>query len=327
VPETRADELGTLSRGFNQMTATLKSYTERLEERVAERTRQLEQANAELERTNGALMDSLTCASRLQTALLPEAGVLDRMADHTALWQPRDVVGGDLYIGRVTERGLYVGVIDCTGHGVPGALMTMAAYAAFGHAMARTGAGTPAEVLAEMDRYMRHMLAQDARESLEHGLEIGLLRWAPGDGEMLFAGGGIELLAVDPERVDPQDPAAAVVRFKADRTSLGYKGRRKGSGFTDQRVPVVPNRAVYLTTDGVFDQVGGPRRHAFGRKRFYRLLATHAGQPMAEQGAALRAALADWQGDEPQRDDITAVGLRPLAADGGGHRQDGRTGG
>ncbi len=326
MPEKRADEIGTLSRGFNHMTATLREHTERLEERVAERTRQLERANAELARTNGALMDSLTYASRLQTALLPETGTLDRMAEHVVLWRPRDVVGGDLYVGRATDNGIYVGVIDCTGHGVPGALMTMAAYAAFGYAMARTDAGPPAAVLTEMDRYMRQMLARDPDESADHGLEMGLLRWSPETGELRYAGGGIDLLAVDPGSVDPEDPGGAVIPVKGDRASLGYKARRKADGFTEQRVTVPPGRAFYLTSDGLLDQVGGPRRLAFGRRRLHRLLAENAGRPMADQAAYLETALAEWQGEEPQRDDITVVGIRPRAADGAGDRQDGRTG-
>jgi len=326
VPARRADEIGTLSRGFNHMTATLHAYTERLEERVAVRTRQLERANQELARTNGALMDSLTYASRLQTALLPETGVLERMTEHVVLWRPRDVVGGDLYVGRATDNGIYVGVIDCTGHGVPGALMTMAAYAAFGYAMARTDAGPPAEVLTEMDRYMRQMLARDPDASADHGLEMGLLRWSPDTGELRYAGGGIDLLAVDPGSVDPEDPGGAVIPIKGDRASLGYRARKKADGFTEHRLAVPHGRAFYLASDGFIDQVGGPRRLAFGRRRLHRLLAENAGRPMADQAAHLERALAEWQGEESQRDDITVVGIRPRAADGAGDRQDGRTG-
>ncbi len=314
----RNDELGQVAVAFNGMSRHLADLVADLEGRVAARTRDLEAArdelavkNAELERTNGALMDSLTCASRLQVGLLPEADATVPLDDHFVLWRPRDVVGGDLYVARDTANGLYLGVIDCTGHGVPGALMTMGAYAAFGHALAHTGAGTPGAVLTEMSRYMNEMLTQGAAGALDHGLVMGLVRWQPGADTLAFAGGGIDLLAADPGAGGTDDPEAAVATIKGGRGGLGQRQRDPGRPFTDRTVPVPPGRAFYLASDGFTDQIGGPQGIAFGPRRLRRLAGGQAGRPMADQKAAFEAALADWQGDETQRDDITVLAFRP----------------
>ncbi len=305
------DELGSLAAAFNRMVEGLRAGDEakRLLAELEKAQAELVDKNSELERTNGALMDSLTCASRLQTALLPDPETLAPLDDHFVLWRPRDVVGGDLYLARRTAHGLYLGVIDCTGHGVPGALMTMGAYAAFGHAVAHTGADTPAAVLTEMDRYMGQMLIRDDPDSMDHGLVIGLVRWQPGATTLDFAGGGIDLMTADPG-TDPAD----VEIVKGERGGLGQRRRDAGRPFSDRTVSVLPGRAFYMASDGYFDQVGGPHARGFGRRRFRRVAGEQAGAAMADQEQAFRAALADWQGDEPQRDDITVFGFRPRPA-------------
>ncbi|WP_247894067.1 SpoIIE family protein phosphatase [Azospirillum endophyticum] len=317
---SRADEIGQLTVAFNHMAETVHDYTERLEQRVAERTEELRQSNDQLAVVNRQVMDSIQYASLLQSAILPDEREMARRLDGVCvLWRPRDVVGGDFHIFRELEDGRFlIGVADCSGHGVPGAFMTMTVSAILDHVLSETPDSDPAAILGGLNRMVRTALARGRdNPRFDNGLDIGLCLVRPDRGDLLFAGGRIGLHIVDPgARTDGAAGGEAVTEIKGDAQSLGYRRSDIGHRFTTHRVELTPGRSFYMTTDGFLDQAGGDRGFGFGNRRFNAMLLEHGAIPMAERRAAFARSLADHQGDRAQRDDITLVGftISPAAA-------------
>ena len=176
LPVSRSDEIGQLTRAFNAMSATVKDTTEGLESRVQERTRDLTQANRALEESQSLIMESLAYARRVQAGILPGAEALaGALPERVVLYLPRDVVSGDFYVARSFADHLVAGVIDCMGHGVPGAFMTMRVHAVLSHVLDAVCSTDPARILAELDRALRDTHRRDDPDGqLDSGLDIAL---------------------------------------------------------------------------------------------------------------------------------------------------------
>ncbi len=299
LPVERDDELGRLTAVFNRMAGTVHEVTTGLERLVQART-------AELERSRAQILDSVAYARLIQARTLPTAQELgSALPDHFLLFRPRDLVGGDFYTLRSLEGGFLLGVGDCTGHGVPGAFMSMASRAAFDQVAARHPEADPAVLLGEMNVALRTLLNQEDPEgrdrAMDNGLDLGLLRFV--GGRIRFAGARIPLWILRPGAGEPEI-------LPGDAHSLGYRRSRPDFAFTGQDLDLPAGTSVYLFTDGILDQHGGRHNFGFGRRRLARILLGVRDLPMAAQGEALALALAEYQGANPQRDDITMLGFR-----------------
>jgi serine phosphatase RsbU (regulator of sigma subunit) len=300
LPVASRDEMGDLSQAFGSMARQIRQHTAELEDKVAARTQALAQANQEMQRAHRQISDSIDYASLIQRTILPQQQLRQTLDDgHCVLWQPRDVVGGDFYLFR-EEAGCYLlGVIDCAGHGVPGALMTMLARAALDHAVNTCGISQPAAILQETDRSMRAMLREcELPRAIATNLDAGLVYVNPAQQKLRFSGAKINLYWSDGNEIG---------QLNAHRRAIG--DRRPGI-YTDQEIVLRPDVTYTLSTDGFLDQAGGEKGYGFGNSRFAELLRTNARRPMHEQAAAFNQVLADYQGTYPQRDDITVLSFR-----------------
>ncbi|MFN3581466.1 MAG: biofilm regulation protein phosphatase SiaA [Pseudomonas sp.] len=300
MPSRRDDEIGELSSAFGVMADKVRRHTLELEERVQERTLDLERANQEMAHAHKKIDDSIDYASLIQRSILPDRELLNVLGEHHAvLWRPRDVVGGDFYIFRSQQQQSLVGVVDCAGHGVPGALMTMLAHAALDQAVSDCGLQDPAALLARTDQIVRSMLSDSAEhKSLATNMDVGLAFIDRDQGTVTFAGAKIALYYSDGEQVE---------QIAGAKRALGDK--RQGQ-YHNQSVALQPGRTFYVTTDGFLDQAGGDDGFGFGNSRFAEMLRSHARLPLAEQNQAFRQVLARYQGDYSQRDDITMLCFR-----------------
>jgi len=303
LPVSRSDEIGQLTRAFNAMSATVKDTTEGLESRVQERTRDLTQANRALEESQRLIMESLEYARRVQAGILPGADALTgALPDRFVLYLPRDVVSGDFYVVRAFADHLVVAVIDCMGHGVPGAFMTMRVHAVLSHILDAVDSTDPARILSELDRALRDAHRRDAADrQVDSGLDIALCVWHPSKASVDFAGAGLSLYVQD-------GPGVREVRGAPRR--VGYRSPGSGAAWANQSVAAEPSTAFYLTTDGFLDQAGGRKGFGLGRQRLVDLASSLAGLPMASQEKGFREALREHQGSRAQRDDITVLGLK-----------------
>jgi sigma-B regulation protein RsbU (phosphoserine phosphatase) len=300
LPPPRKDEIGELSVAFGAMAQKVRSHTEELEARVQQRTRALERANDEMAAAHKKIGDSIDYASLIQRAILPQRAMVRSMGDrHAVLWRPRDVVGGDFYVYQAAEHGCLIGVVDCAGHGVPGALMTMLAHAAIDQAIADVGKHDPAAVLGRADQIIRTMLHDDIqRQAVATNMDVGLAYVDLERREVTFAGAKIGLYYSD---------GSTVEEIAGARRAIGDK--RVGS-YANTRVPLQAGRTFYMTTDGFLDQAGGDLGYGFGNRRFSDMILQHAAMPMDAQGRAFSDALAAYQGSHAQRDDITMLCFR-----------------
>lgn len=298
LPARRDDEIGDLTRAFARMVEEVKGHTERLESRVSARTAELERANLDMAAAQRRIQDSIDYASLIQRAILPE----HRLADlpglhHFVLWRPRDVVGGDFYLFHDDGERYLLGVVDCAGHGVPGALMTMLAHAAFDQSIDRLGLESPAALLVQTDAVVREMLRGNDRSVATH-MDAGLAFVDERQGILRYAGARISLYHSDGSQVET---------LEGGRRALG--DRRVGE-YADTTLTLDGSSTYYLVTDGYLDQSGGELGFGLGQRRFMELLLAHARCPLAEQAAALDRALDDYRGAHEQRDDVTVLAFR-----------------
>ena len=258
---------------------------------------------------NHLILQSLHYASRIQAAILPAREELASVtADHFLIWEPRDIVGGDFFWFQPINDGYAIIVGDCTGHGVPGAFMTLIAWGMLDRMLARAQSGNPSQVLTGLHRGVQSLLGQDRGSGeTDDGLEAGVCFINPSKQEMTFAGARFSLWKA---RGDD------VIEIKGDRTGLGYRRYPQEATFTDFTLPLDAQDAFYLTTDGLIDQIGGPRGGSFGKRRFQTLLKRNQGAPMQKQAESLQQSFKKFQGQQLRRDDLTVLGFVPL--EGGG---------
>jgi serine phosphatase RsbU (regulator of sigma subunit) len=247
------------------------------------------------------LHDSIEYASLIQKAILPSQQLADYLGEyHCVLWHPLDVVGGDFYVFHADEENYLLGVIDCAGHGVPGALMTMLARAALDQAIAAHGINSPATLLKQMDSTLREMLKNtNMPRGLAITMDAGLAFIAPVQQRIIFAGAKMSLYWTNGEQV-------AEIKGK-NRSVLGNK---KGD-YEDRELAIEPDMTFCITSDGVLDQTGGLHGFGLGNNAFTELLCQYAGLSPAEQGKTMMDAIHSYQGNYPQRDDITILFFKP----------------
>ncbi len=306
LPEIFNDELGRLASGFNQMATTIRDNTEKLEFRVAERTEALEKANQLLEQKNKQILDSIRYARLIQNAILPRSDVLARyLNDHLVMWLPRDVVGGDFYFLHPSHKGCFLGLVDCTGHGIPGAFMTMTAHAVIRQVLSENGDTSLSDIIRLIDERLRKTLQHHSvdTQGLDYGIDIALCRL---DSEQLeYIGCGIDLCFINDEKAG---------YIKAARYGLGYKRHtRKEKPLETHSISYDSNLRFYLVSDGLLDQDGGEDGFGFGRERFLQQIELWKSIPLNEQQIRWGQLLATYQGERMQRDDITIFGFSPKA--------------
>ncbi len=295
------DEIGRLASGFNHMSATIRRHTQHLEESVQRRTEELQNANRLLEQKNKQIFDSIRYARMIQTAILPRSDLLNQyLAEHMIIWLPRDVVGGDFYFLQPEGNGCYVGVVDCTGHGVPGAFMSMSANAVIRQVLSAGCDKSLPELLVQIDEQLRLTLQHSPDfDGLDYGLDIGLCRLA--EDQLEYAGCGVDLYV---------HSDGEIKRVSASHRGLGYKRKaRNDKPIEGYVLPLSIENRYYLVSDGLLDQSGEPDGYGFGRQRLQQLLQEWQSLPLAEQQLKLVEELSRYQGAYPQRDDITVFGF------------------
>jgi serine phosphatase RsbU (regulator of sigma subunit) len=308
-------ELRHLARNFNEMAANIETdvwHRSQIEqELIGEKVK--------VEETHQQIQDSINYASLIQKALIPSEEAMNAFfKEQTHIWLPKDVVGGDIYLFtplRNEEESLLM-IIDCTGHGVPGAFLTMLIKAIHQQIITtlkhRQGEISPAKLLTEFNITLKHLLKQDkeqpqpqGRLAIQHHHDVGF------DGAIIycdkqrnlvrFAGAHTPLFYIN-------GPELNVI--KGDRQSIGYRNSKVDAVFTDHDVIATPYTIFYLTTDGYLDQNGGVKNLPFGKKRFHEVILQHYDIALNHQRDMFLTALHKHQLEEPQTDDITLLAFR-----------------
>lgn len=299
IASHRRDELGVLADVFNRMAERVDQHASELEQKVADRTQALSAANAMMAEAHQHIQESLRYASLIQRSLLPEDEFRQRLGDNGLLWlQPRDVVGGDLFVFAEDERGYLVGVIDCAGHGVPGAFMTMLAHVAADLALNEAGPADPARLIALIDERVRGMLpAESSRSRLATNMDAAFCFVNLAECELVFAGAKLPLFVVRGEAVEIIDGGRRAI---AEMRQGEWENHRRALAGVD---------AIFLATDGLFDLAGGDGGFGLGKKQFADWLPELVRTSHGEGVLRLTGLIRSWQGQYPQRDDMSVIGV------------------
>jgi serine phosphatase RsbU (regulator of sigma subunit) len=273
-----------------------------LERTVAERTRELNEKTLELQDTNTKIMDSIGYAKLIQESILPFKEDLDRaFKDYFIIWRPRDLVGGDFYWLKRIKNNYVLVLGDCTGHGVPGALMTMAANSILNHTVDVENVTNPALILRIFNRIFKATInKKDSPKVVDEGLDMGICCFTEG-GQLIYAGAKVSLYIKGVHGVDI---------LPGDRKGVGYLNVEDDYDFTNTFRQIQEQDVFIMTTDGYLTQNGGARNISFGRKRFEQIIANYDLSDLSQAKQVFETELQQYMNGEAQRDDLTVVGFK-----------------
>jgi serine phosphatase RsbU (regulator of sigma subunit) len=249
-----------------------------------------------------AMTDSIRYASRLQSALQPESKSLSKIFSHYfILNKPKDVVSGDFYWFFTKEDKTVVAVADSTGHGVPGAFMSLLGMEFLEETVLNLGITQPDKILDNLRDHIIKSMGQTGKDGESHdGMDIALISIDMANYSLQYAGAWHPLLIIRNNNI---------IEIKGDRMPLGYQ-MRTDKPFTNHDMQIKPNDSIYLFTDGYPDQFGWRTGKKFCMHNFRELLLSIQNVPMKAQKILLENNLKNWMGDLEQVDDIMVIGLQ-----------------
>ncbi|MFI4911800.1 MAG: SpoIIE family protein phosphatase [Sedimentisphaeraceae bacterium JB056] len=302
LPPAKSNEIGRLSDSFNIMTAKIKNYTRNLEQMVEKRTEALNSANKELIESQKRITDSIQYAKLIQSSILPpEKELDDSLKDYFTIFQPLDIVGGDFYFFQKTDEGFFVAVVDCTGHGVPGAFMTMMTAALLSRVIETMPHSEPSAMLEKLHYLVQETLRSENDFShLENGLDIALCKVNLREKNLKFSGAGLGLITIESNNIE---------EISGDKLHLGFSNSRKEYKFTNHSLELNGKKRYYMLTDGVLDLPGGKKGFGLGRRKLKNMIIENQKVPMNEQKERFIELLDNYRGNYLQRDDVTMIGF------------------
>lgn len=280
---------------------------------LQEKNNKINSANEELtqlyEITNGqkeAIVSSINYAQRIQNAILPpEAYITELIHENFILYKPKDIVSGDFYWIKQVNQYIILVCADCTGHGVPGALMSMLGISCLKDIVQRKEITQANQVLNELRKEIKQSLRQTGKkEESREGIDMALCVIDTNLNHMQYSGAYSSLYLISNNSGSP-----VLKEIKADKMPVGVHFSSDTS-FTNHEIKLEIGDTFYMSSDGLIDQVGGSKDTRFGNENFKKLLLEIHDQPLYEQKEILERKLKDWMGEHPQRDDILVIGAR-----------------
>ncbi len=264
---------------------------------------QLEAAKQTIEENNRQTLDSIRYAEQIQKAVLPELKEVENyFTDAFTLYKPKDIVSGDFYWFRDLGEKAIVIVADCTGHGVPGAFMSMIGATLIDEAVSRKGVTEPAAILENLHDSIRKALQQETGAN-EDGMDVCICAVEKKNGKQRkvnFAGAKRPLFTVKDGKLE---------KIQADRKSIGGRQKEEERSFTNETLVLAEGTMIYLTSDGYADQ-HNDANEKYGVKKFKQLLIDISNKTGEEQREWLDQEITSYQQTRHQRDDITIAGFR-----------------
>lgn len=253
-----------------------------------------------IEEKNVQITDSIDYAKSIQQAVLPSEALIKKTFPESFIYfSPKDIVSGDFYwLYEKNEQALFA-VVDCTGHGVPGAFMSVMAYNMLEGLVAQDDLLQPASILNRLNTAVLQNLGQESTTaSAKYGMDISLISFDRATRKLQFAGAHNPLLLISPN--------GRVTEYKADKTTIGMAQQK----FTNHEILPEPGDMLYMFTDGYADQKGGPENRKYFFSEFRKLLLTLGQLDPAMQKVKLENVFNSWRGEKDQIDDILIVGIK-----------------
>jgi ligand-binding sensor domain-containing protein/serine phosphatase RsbU (regulator of sigma subunit) len=272
-----------------------------LETKVTERTSELKSANVNLNLAIEEIKDSINYAERIQSSILPDLAFIKQyLPDSFILFKPRDVVSGDFYWFNRADDKLFFATVDCTGHGVPGAFMSMIGNSLLNEIILTQKISSPSVVLSYLNKSILKVLKQNTTDSKD-GMDMALCVIDVKANTLTYAGANREMLLIRNN---------GLLEYKPTKRAIG--------GFTDTStvfeetcISIQAGDRFYMTTDGYADQFGGPKGKKLMTKNFKEFLMEIHSRSMTEQHKQLDNKIGEWMGSTyAQVDDILVVGIK-----------------
>ncbi len=308
IESKRKDEIGILALSFKKMQISiknliveLKDINQNLEKKVAERTIEIQHQKEMVEEKNKEILDSINYAQRLQNAILPTVtAVRTHLNDSFILFKPKDIVSGDFYWMHSKGEEIMIAAVDCTGHGVPGAMVSVVGANNLDRCVKEFGLTKPSEVLDKLCDLVIETFETNEHE-VKDGMDIALCSINFKTKKLQYAGAHNPIWIVRNESLEIEE-------IKADKQPIGKFDYRKP--FTNNLIDVKKGDCVYLFSDGYADQFGGPNGKKFKYKTMQQLLQSVHQKPMEEQKHILNEEFEKWKGMLEQIDDVCVIGIR-----------------
>ncbi len=277
-------------------TSSIKRENKILEEKVEERTQELAQKNKDI-------TSSIQYAKRIQLAILPPLEqIFKYFPESFILYKPKDIVSGDFYWFGVKDGKKIIAAVDCTGHGVPGAFMSMIGHNLLNQIISENGITQPDEILNALHRGVQAALKQGTNVvDTSDGMDVAICCIDTKNNELQYAGAYRPLFIVNNQKFD---------KIEADKNPIGGSQLDADRKFTAHNIKINKGDTIYMASDGYADQFGGEKGKKFMVKRFNELMLEMQSQSMEEQCKTLDQTFETWRGGYQQIDDILVIGIR-----------------
>jgi tetratricopeptide (TPR) repeat protein/serine phosphatase RsbU (regulator of sigma subunit) len=299
-----------------KITQKQKNIIEEQKTAVETQKKQIELQHKQLEETHKEISDSIKYAERLQLAILPpKEDIKTNLGESFVLFQPKDVVSGDFYwMQQIGDTTLFASA-DCTGHGVPGAMVSVVCSNALNRSVKEFGLIQPKDILEKTRELVIETFARSGKD-VKDGMDIALC--AKNGTQLTYAGANNPLWIVRKTTLLTEEQKEArstvtendlsLIEYKANKQPVGlYEGMRS---FEQIEIPMYPGDTLYIFTDGFADQFGGEKGKKFKYKPFKKLLLSIQDKPMEEQQKIIDITFSTWKGNLEQIDDVCVIGVK-----------------
>ena len=302
-----------LEHQVGERTVEIINQNEELTVQRAEIEKQNSQLNiisSNLQNQNREITDSIHYAKKIQAAILPSINYLNSIFNNIfVFYRPKDILSGDFYrldlVDEQNNEKIIFSVADCTGHGVPGALMSIISNNLLNKAIVQEKIFTPAQILDNAQKNIHQALKHDgSKNSSKDGMDIAIISYTTQTKTLEFAGARNPLYIVRKDEL---------IEYKPDLISIGGYQRensKRKSKYTNHIIKIEQGDIAYMFSDGYIDQIGGKNKRKFMRKAFKKLLIEISKKDLKMQEKIINDTLTAWQGDNKQIDDILVTGIK-----------------
>ena len=276
---------------------------QRTNEIITKQKEEVEFQKEVVEEKQKEILDSIKYALHIQQAILPTKKELDNLfEEYFVLYKPKDIVSGDFYWANEVNGKQYIAAIDCTGHGVPGAFMSLVGNDGLNRAMNELGITQPAEILNSLDSFVTKTLNQNRENSdVRDGMDMALIALDKDAMQLEYAGAMNPLLILR---------KGEWIEIKGNKQPIGsFIGEQKQK-FTNHTIKLEKGDTIYIYSDGYIDQFGGEKGKKFKSSRFKKLLVELQNENLITQKEKLHHTLENWMQNYEQIDDVCVVGVR-----------------
>lgn len=269
--------------------------------RIEERNKQLEETKKIIEEKNKDILDSIRYARRIQEAIMPEKDLLNfYFPEAFIFYQPKDIVSGDFYWFLEKYHKFFIAAVDCTGHGVPGAFMSVIGSNLLNQILNEYSILEPEAILDHLNFRVQTALKQDQNAETKDGMDIAFCSIDQENDLLQYAGANRPLWLVR---------KGELIKYEADKFPIGG-GQFGEHSYKGHTIPLQNGDIIYIFTDGYADQFGGEQNRKYTTKRFSDLILEIWNQPLKTQYEIIQKSFFEWKGKQEQTDDVLVIAIK-----------------